>query len=317
LLASTLIATLLAAFSRLYLGARWGSTVVGSWPLSLTCLTVFVGFSLYWSWYQEIMPATRAGWTRSRAARRSGVPVVGSRTRTTRPFVLIPAFRTRRELTIAFGEGGLPTLLQEEVRHLPRFSEKLRGAPQAPVGLLFIGGREQLVSAFRSAGWHAADPVSWRSVARLLYRATLDRSYPSAPVTPSFLGRRVQDLAFQAPAGTASARRRHHSRWWLTSCTVEGEPIWAATASLDIGLRIGWPWVLPIHRIDPDIDTERDFISRSLTATGLVAHTGSVRVTPPLQGRNAGGDLFSTGGMATVLSQCDLRRLAGTVATRS
>jgi undecaprenyl-diphosphatase len=59
---------------------------------------------------------------------------------------------------------------------------------------------------------------------------------------------------------------------------------------------------MPIHHIDPDIDAERDYIVRSLTATGLVRLTQQIRVTEPMVGKNAAGDRFYTGGMAFVLA---------------
>jgi len=109
-------------------------------------------------------------------------------------------------------------------------------------------------------------------------------------------------VAFQRTDEGGSSRRRHHARWWLTDFTCEGRQVWAATASYDTGVGMGRLLPLPIHHIDPDIDAERDYIVRSLTASGPVRVIQEVRVTQPMRGRNAAGDHFYTQGMAFVLA---------------
>ena len=109
-------------------------------------------------------------------------------------------------------------------------------------------------------------------------------------------------MAFQQTTPGGSSRRRHHARFWLTDFTCEGKQVWVATASYDAGVGIGRLFPMPIHHIDPDIDAERDYIARSLTATGRVRVTQEIRVTEPMTGRNAAGDRFYTQGMAFVLA---------------
>jgi undecaprenyl-diphosphatase len=130
----------------------------------------------------------------------------------------------------------------------------------------------------------------------------LSRPYPSAPVFPSFLDRKLHDVAFQTTDPGGSSRRRHHARWWLTDFTCHGRQVWVATASYDAGVGVGRLFPIPIHHIDPDIDAERDYIVRALTSTRRVRVTQTVRVTEPMAGRNAAGDRFYTGGIAFVLA---------------
>ena len=190
----------------------------------------------------------------------------------------------------------------DHVESLPRFSARMTGASQAPIGLVFLGSGCDLLEAFAKAGWHAAERITPRTALRAFGRGVMNRPYHCAPVFPSFLQGKLHDVAFQQTTPGGSSRRRHHARWWLTDFTCEGKQVWVATASYDAGVGVGRLFPTPIHHIDPDIDAERDYIARSLAGTGYVRVTQELRVTEPMAGRNAAGDPFHTQGMAFVLA---------------
>ncbi len=190
----------------------------------------------------------------------------------------------------------------DHVASLPRFTARMTGASQAPIGLIFLGSGRELLEAFGEAGWYAADRITPRSALRAFGRGVTNRPYHCAPVFPSFLDGRLNDVAFQQTTPGGSSRRRHHARFWLTHFTCEGKQVWVATASYDAGVGIGRLVPMPIHHIDPDIDAERDYIARSLISAGRLKVTQEIRVTEPMSGRNSAGDLFYTQGMALVLA---------------
>jgi hypothetical protein len=205
-----------------------------------------------------------------------------------------------KTLPLRPGPSGLPTLADADAARLPRFSQKLDGSPQEPIGLVFLGTREQLVEAFDRSGWEIADPPTLGNVLHAIVSAATNKAYPTAPVTPSFLDGEVEDVAFERPQDTATIRRRHHTRWWQTDFSVDGRPVWVATASFDEGLERSRLFVVT-HRIDANIDAERDTIVADLAGTGLVVETARVRVSAPLAGTNAEGNTFFTQGTAIVL----------------
>lgn len=190
----------------------------------------------------------------------------------------------------------------DHVAALPRFSARMTGACQAPISLIFLGSGRELLQAFSEAGWHAAERITFRNALRAFGRGVMNRPYHCAPVFPSFLGGRLNDVAFQQTTPGGSSRRRHHARFWLTDFTCEGKQVWVATCSYDAGVGVGRLFPMPIHHIAPDIDAERDYIADSLTTAGQVRVTREVRVTEPMCGRNAAGDRFFTKGMAFVLA---------------
>ncbi len=190
----------------------------------------------------------------------------------------------------------------DHVDALPRFTARMTGAWQAPISLVFLGSGHDLLETFEKAGWHAAERITWRSAFRAFGRGVMNRPYHSAPVFPSFLEGNLHDVAFQQTTPGGSSRRRHHARWWLTDFTCEGKQVWVATCSYDAGVGVGRLLPIPIHHIHPDIDTERDYITESLAATGRVRVTQEVRIAAPMAGRNSAGDRFYTKGMAFVLA---------------
>jgi LssY-like putative type I secretion system component LssY len=72
--------------------------------------------------------------------------------------------------------------------------------------------------------------------------------------------------------------------------------IFVGTASFDDGLK----WGLT-HRIDPNIDAERDFLADDLRKTGLLSKEDEVQLVAPVLGTNLTGDPFFTDGRTFIL----------------
>jgi undecaprenyl-diphosphatase len=293
------LGALLVALSRVYLGVHWPTDVVGSWYLGAAWLSVTVGSFLGWEryasgakrWAAAGTGRLRAAVTLGVAASAAAVLVVGA---AADPLL---GRLVAQPPAVEYALSRLPAL----ERALPRYSEKLDGSPQEPVSLVFVGSEEQLAAAFARAGWQRADDQSLSALFRVSVAALANRPYPNAPVTPSFIGGKANDLAFEKPEGTATARRRHHVRWWSTNVMLMREPVWVATASFDSRLEIGATIPVPTHHIDPDVDKERDYIVRALAGTGLVGESGVFQVVRPESGTNAAGDKFYTDGKAVLL----------------
>jgi len=167
-----------------------------------------------------------------------------------------------------------------------------------PINFIYVGYEDQIVSTFETHGWYKADASTLSNTLKAFAVGFQGRQYITAPVTPSYLNFKPENLAFEQSTQTHSLRQRHHTRLWRTEYALaDGRPIWVATASFDEGIEFAGAAKLPTHHIDPNIDAERAYITKSL---GL--ETNLVTVVQPQLGKNASGDGFFTDGKAALIN---------------
>jgi hypothetical protein len=127
-----------------------------------------------------------------------------------------------------------------------------------------------------------------------------DRGYSEAPVSVLLLDGKPPDLVFEKTLNTFA--RRHHLRIWRRPASFRGKPLWAVAATHDIGIDFSAADRTFIHRIDPQIDQERDKVVNDLLFAGHVEAFDLVeRPAVPRQGRNATGDSLETDGRIAIL----------------
>ena len=180
----------------------------------------------------------------------------------------------------------------------PQYAETLPGNRQEPISFIITAPREQVfVDAFARAGWYHAEQLSVRSGMRLVIAELTGKSYPTAPITPSFWNQEVNDFAFEKPTSKDNIRERHHARFWRTPyVTDSGDRVYVGTASLDLHIK----WFIT-HAISPNIDDERAVLLQDLVQGGSDLSYTSVQFVPPTLGKNFTGDAFFTDGKAYVV----------------
>jgi hypothetical protein len=100
--------------------------------------------------------------------------------------------------------------------------------------------------------------------------------------------------------------RRDHVRVWSDDLTWQGRNVWMAASTRDVGVRFSiWNKELT-HRVESDIDVERERIVRDLGLAGCIE---SVHVAPrpgmPANLANATGDRLHTDGAVAVVELKD------------
>jgi hypothetical protein len=131
------------------------------------------------------------------------------------------------------------------------------------------------------------------------------RSYPEAPVSPLMLFGRQQDAAFQQEV-SGNPGQRHHVRVWRTPpgwLLPGGHRVdWLAAGTYDRSVGLSLFTLQVTHKIDADIDVERDFITGSVADAEPAARVEHlVDLTTGYHARNGGGDSVHTDGTLPVV----------------
>ena len=286
---SYVLIAFLVAVSRIYLGVHYPTDVWGSILLGGSMLTLVIGFLEIGSRY-EVYGDKKLELSNKTI---SAVPAV------LLAFALIasPSLVHIQPGVATFAYTTLPTIDEITVQKLPLYSETLTGSRMEPINFIYVGYKNQIVSVFQSHGWYKADPSTLGNTLKALAVGFQGRQYLTAPVTPSYLNFKPEDLAFEQSTKSHSLRQRHHTRIWLTDYVLsDGRPIWVATASFDEGIEFAGPAKLPTHHIDSNIDAERLYITKSLSLPNNL-----ISVVQPQLGKNASGDSFFTDGKAQLI----------------
>lgn len=169
-----------------------------------------------------------------------------------------------------------------------------------PVNLALDGEEAQVHAALAAAGWTRADDVTLASSWRIVTSTVTRRSYDEAPVSPLFLFGRQQDFAYQQEV-EGNPARRHHVRFWRTPedwLLPGGRRVdWLAAGTFDRAVGFSLFTLQVTHKIDADIDVERDHIVGTLLAANPDARLDVLHdFSTGYHSRNGGGDSIRTDG---------------------
>ncbi len=188
----------------------------------------------------------------------------------------------------------------------PLRTASTKDVPSDPTNLMFLGTRDQVITAFGEAGWFEADDVNVKSAMKVAGATLRGTGYGTAPMSVLTLDGKQPDLMFQKSLNTFA--KRHHLRIWKLDTKYNGQDVWVASATHDIETTHSKTATKWSHRIDPHIDRERDWVSTDiLFAVPAVSYTDVERPSAPKKLANATGDTIVTDGKISVL------QLAGVV----
>jgi LssY C-terminus len=163
-----------------------------------------------------------------------------------------------------------PSELNEMIDFLPARVLDSEGREGDIMNLILIAQKEDLERAFEQAGWVRVDKSK---PAVIFWHLLCQRThYTKLPMAKYYVFGRVQDYSYAMPDPASILNRRHHLRIWRTDYEVDGKPIWVGAATHDVAIVIDKRRVRFDHRIDPQVDAERDFIASNLAQTLLVTH---------------------------------------------
>jgi LssY C-terminus len=164
------------------------------------------------------------------------------------------------------------------------------------INIAFEGTRDELLNAFRAAGWNRAEPFSTKSLTQEFVAYSEKRGYSEAPMSKLIYNDVKPDFVFQKSLN--NIMMRHHVRVWKVK--AEGREIWLGAATRDIGFSFDARGVKFSHQIQQHIDWERNKIVDDLSFSGCSEWNGRIDRRDASQQEFDRSGVVTDGGMAVV-----------------
>ncbi len=210
------------------------------------------------------------------------------------------SFHARITITPAEKPAGPPATLSFPAEFFTRIPRRVTDANENPgdlVNFIVIGSEERLMAAFQNAGWVKVDRTKAEAVLHAVFSSTSKEAYLEMPMSELYLFGRVQDYGFARAEPVQVVTTRHHLRVWKVPFQYEGKTVWAGAATHDIGFEKDQRTGGVTHKIDPNVDVEREFVGQCFSQAGALS--GMAYATPSDLVRDAhtatGGTIQSDG----------------------
>ena len=185
---------------------------------------------------------------------------------------------------------------------IPRRIADKSGDPGDMVNFLILGSEDAMQKVFTAAGWVKVDTDVRGTVLHGILESISKESYLTMPMSPLYLFGRVQDYGWAHAEPIKVVASRNHLRMWKAPVEVDGQTLWVGAATHDIGFERDERNNGVTHKIDPDVDLERDYVEKTLISTGLVAEVAHVLPADALkEARTATGGSFRSDGRVLIL----------------
>jgi hypothetical protein len=195
------------------------------------------------------------------------------------------------------------------ISKIPRRNGDKDGNPGDMVNFLIIGSEPGMQRAFELAGWVKVDRTKKDAVLHGILSSISKESYVQMPMSELYLFGRPQDYGFAHAEPLVVVAQRHHLRIWKVPFQVNGQTVWAGAATHDIGFERDKRNNGVTHKIDANIDAERDYVGKTLSETGLVAERASFLPSDALtEAKTATGGSFHSNGKILILKLGDTDR---------
>jgi hypothetical protein len=169
--------------------------------------------------------------------------------------------------------------LADMIRLLPPRSLNGEGREGDMLNLIFAAKEDDLQEAFARAGWLKVEKSKPLIIWHLLWQR---KRYTKLPMGRLYVFGRAPDFSYALPDPKSIVARRHHLRIWKTAGFEDSIPLWVAAATHDVGIQFVKRRFQLLHRIDPNVDAERDFIAANLAVTQQLIRQTYVKCADPV-----------------------------------
>jgi len=185
---------------------------------------------------------------------------------------------------------------------IPRRISDKEGNSGDMVNLLILSSEATMQRVFTAAGWVKVDADVKDTVLHGIIGSLSKESYLTMPMSQLYLFGRPQDYGWAHAEPISVVRSRNHLRLWKAPFQVNGETLWVGAATHDIGFERDQRNNGITHKIDPDIDLERDYVKKTLASTGLVTEISHFLPDNAMkEAKTATGGTFHSNGQVLIL----------------
>ena len=185
---------------------------------------------------------------------------------------------------------------------IPRRVNDEAGNKGDMVNFLIIGPEDKLKDIFQQGGWVLVDKTKQDAILHAALSTLSNKTYTEMPMSELSLFGRSQDFGFARAEPVQVVESRNHLRVWKAPFDFNGQTVWVGAATHDIGFEKDQRNGNVTHKIDPNVDLEREFVGSTLGETGLVAASTYVLPKDPIQtALTATGGSFHSDGRVLVM----------------
>jgi LssY C-terminus len=189
------------------------------------------------------------------------------------------------------------------IDRIPRRVVDAQGNEGDNTNFVVLGDEKKVLAAFQAAGWVQVDRGQEDAILHGVLAVLNKQAYLELPMSELMLFGRVQDYGLAHAEPIAVVMQRHHLRLWKAPFQADGQDVWVGAATHDIGFDRDQRNNGVTHKIDPDVDLEREFVGQSLDETGLVASLSYMTPSnPSKEARTATGATFHSDGRMLVIA---------------
>jgi len=198
--------------------------------------------------------------------------------------------------------SSIPGIDSSLFEKIPRRIGDKDGNAGDMVNFLILGDEDQMKNVFTTAGWVKVDADVKGAILAGFTASMSKESYLTMPMSQLYLFGRPQDYGWAHAEPIKVVASRNHLRVWKAPFTVNGRMVWVGAATHDIGFEKDQRNNGLTHKIDPDIDLEKDYVQKTLSSTGLVAEVLHFLPKNPMQeAKTATGGSFHSNGQVLVM----------------
>jgi hypothetical protein len=169
--------------------------------------------------------------------------------------------------------------LAEMIAFLPPRVLNGEGREGDMLNLIFMAKEDDLQGAFARAGWLKVEKSTPQIIWHLLWQR---KRYTKLPMDKLYVFGRPQDYSYSLPDPDSIVARRHHLRIWKTDREVDGIPLWVGAATHDVAIEFVKHKFRLFHKIDPNVDEEREFVAGNLAETWRLTREQYLRCVEPV-----------------------------------